>query len=90
MGRIMENEICICAAIKANSGKIIRGQRHHDCIKAMVQRSISVIDSVQGFITSRNRFVSREDGRRLQDAAGIKSIAPGGYRGAKLYSEDIY
>jgi hypothetical protein len=43
----------------------------------------------QGFITSRNRYVDREEGLRLQLAAGIESVAPGGYRG-QLFSEDLY
>ena len=41
-------------------------------------------------VTSRNRFVSRKEGRQLQDAAGIPSAAEGGYRGDSLYSEDLY
>ena len=44
----------------------------------------------QGFITSENRYVSREEGRKLQEAAGIKSIDKDGYRGDSLYSEDLY
>jgi hypothetical protein len=44
----------------------------------------------QGFITSRNRFVNRSEARELQEAAGIASVAPGGYRGDLLFSEDLY
>ncbi len=44
----------------------------------------------QGFVTSAGRFVNRAEGRRLQDAAGVSSVAPGGYRGGLLYSEDLY
>jgi hypothetical protein len=43
----------------------------------------------QGFITSANRYVDRKEGMRLQLAAGIESVAKGGYRG-QLYSEDLY
>jgi hypothetical protein len=44
----------------------------------------------QGFITSRNRYVDRQEGMRLQLAAGIESVAKGGYRGETLFSEDLY
>ena len=44
----------------------------------------------QGFITSKNRYVSREEGRKLQDEAGIKSIDKDGYRYNTLFSEDLY
>ncbi len=44
----------------------------------------------QGFITSTNRYVDRKEGMRLQLAAAIASAAPGGYRGATLFSEDLY
>lgn len=44
----------------------------------------------QGFMTSANRYVGREEGMRLQRAAGIESAAEGGYRGKILFSEDLY
>jgi hypothetical protein len=44
----------------------------------------------QGFITSRNRYVGREEALRLQLAAGIKSACPSGYRARDLFSEDLY
>jgi hypothetical protein len=44
---------------------------------------------IQGFVTSRNRFVTREEGMKLQITAGIPSVG-GGYRGNRLFSEDLY
>ena len=44
----------------------------------------------QGFITSRNRFVGREEAMRLHRAAGLKSAAYGELRGDILFSEDLY
>lgn len=89
-------EVCICAAVRAEDGTIWRGHRHHDAMAA-AWRSIPVWRQKprfpahsQGFVTSRNRFVDRLEGRRLQDAAGIASVAPGGYRGDLLCSEDLY
>lgn len=87
-------EIVICAAIKTKDGKIIRGHRHADCFHTAVDREglkrEDVINADQGFITSKNRYVTREEGRILQDKAGIKSADPEGYRGNTLFSEDLY
>lgn len=93
-------EICICAAIRLEDGTIIRGHRHADCLNSFLEdklrndgRSVEVNMAEmaeQGFITSRNRFVTREEGRKLQDAAGIPSADRDGYRGNTLFSEDLY
>ena len=86
-------EICICAAVKSKDGRIMRGQRHHDCIRAMreVEWPVSSLAEYQGFITSRNRFVSRQDGLRLQKLAEIPSVrGEGGYDSVDLFSEDLY
>lgn len=88
-----EKEICICAAIKFKDGLIIRGHRHADCFHNIDRRGLGVEyikDHVQGFVTSRNRFVDREEGRKLQDLAGIKSADKEGYRHNILFSEDLY
>lgn len=87
-----DKEICICAAIKITKNVIIRGHRHGDCYRII--RDLGFIPPThpnsQGFITSKNRFVTRTQGRKLQDKAGIKSVDPEGYRGNTLFSEDLY
>lgn len=92
-------EVVICAAVKSTTGVIVRGHRHGDCIYGMVSGRIMKDGKKlipgrkqedQGFITSKNRYVTREEGRILQDAAGIKSVAERGYEGNTLYSEDLY
>ena len=85
-------ETCICSAVIAENGKIIRGHGHSDCLSAILDRGLKPMkgEDAQGFITSFNRFVTREEGRKLQDLAGIKSVDCNGYRGNKLYSEDLY
>lgn len=98
-------EIVICAAIRLPNGKVFRGHRHGDCLKtahAFVtwnggvdpgEHNWDVLDSPgcdQGFITSRNRYVGREEGLRLQIVAGIPSACPSGYRARELFSEDLY
>ena len=85
-------EICICAAVKADNGTIYRGHRHGDCMILIHKEGKEIGSKVddQGFITSFNRFVSRSEGRKLQDKAGIPSADPEGYRGTTLFSEDLY
>jgi len=85
----MNKEICICAAVKDDTGYIWRGHRHSDCIFLIYQRNRCFKNSDQGFMTSCNRFVNRADGYKLQIDAGIPSYS-GGYRGGLLYSEDVY
>lgn len=94
-------EICICAAIKLADGRVIRCHRHHDGLRIIGDwnQQATQVDSPfpridhrkaeQGFMTSANRFVGREEGLRLQLAAGIESKGSG-YRGSQLYSEDLY
>ncbi len=69
---------------------MIRGHRHVDCFHAMRVRKIEVEGRVEGFITSRNRFVDRREAMRLQKDAGVESANPRGYYGEELYSEDLY
>lgn len=91
MKRLKDPEICICAAIQLEGGGcILRGQRHCDCIAGLAPRGWYHCRFAQGFVTSRNRFVDRKEGMRLQLAAGVTSIALGGYRGSSLFSEDLY
>ena len=89
-------EIVICAAIRMADGYIIRGHRHCHCIKIAYdiprynENWECPFGDDQGFITSSNRYVTREEGMKLQLAAGITSVAEGGYRGNTLFSEDLY
>jgi len=91
----MKKEICICAAIKTTTGFIIRGHRHCDAIrtatgiKALTEFEIKHAE--QGFITSKNRFVDRKEGCKLQKDAGIESVdRQHPYLHGELYSEDLY
>lgn len=80
-------EICIVAAVRTVAGRVIRCHRHFYGLHIAGPEAKGC---EQGFVTSRNRFVDREEGQRIQLAAGMDSIAPGGYRGDNLYSEDLY
>lgn len=86
-------EICICAAVFSTDGTLIRGHRHRDCRDSIIRRGKkpSKIWQDEGFITSNNRFVNREEAYKLQMAVGWKSINPQGYQLCKwLWSEDLY
>lgn len=85
----MEKEIVICAAIRWGK-RVIRGHRHHDCYRSAIERGMSDRKSEEGFITSKNRFVTREEGLILQKAADIKSVNRTGYDESRLFSEDLY
>ena len=88
-----EKEIIICSAVKAKSGYIARCHRHHHGLRVihdMLHEEVDRHPRAQGFLTSLNRFVSREEGLKLQIEAGIQSVAPGGYRAEDLFSEDLY
>lgn len=84
-------EICICAAVTTREGRIFRGHRHGDALQAAGKNGChpSSLATTQGFITSRNRFVDREEGARLQREAGIVSAHTGQFTDF-LFSEDLY
>lgn len=85
-----DKEICICAAIKTGN-EIIRGHRHCDCFVTMQRMNIERgKGEIQGFITSKNRFVNRREAFNLQIEAGVLSADPNGYGENVLLSEDLY
>jgi hypothetical protein len=89
----LEKEFCICAAIKTDSGTIFPCRRHHQGLHLVhVTSSETITDgkNAQGFLTSNNRFVGREEAYKLQIAAGIESKSHDGYHGELLFSEDLY
>lgn len=93
----MDNkEFIICSAIRIENGKIYYGHRHHHCLQAMNgelswdmnRQEIYKVKKEQGFITNKNRFVSREQAWIIAEKANqIKENS--GSKGT-LYSEDIY
>lgn len=85
-------EVVVCAAVLASDGTVYRGHRHGHAMQAARDEKKKLHEGTiqQGFITSRNRYVSREEARKLQDAAGIPSADQEGYRGSTLFSEDLY
>jgi len=88
-----DDEICICAAVKATDGTIIRGHRHRDCRDGIIRRGKKPSKrwEDEGFITSTGRFVTREQGMKLMADADWISKNPEGYQSCGwLFSEDLY
>ena len=85
-------ETVICSAVLTTGGEVVIGKRHCDCFREIAESGKCRMKSPdgQGFVTSLGRYVTRRGGREIQDAAGIQSVAQGGYRGDSLYSEDLY
>lgn len=71
------------------SGFVVTGRRHHNCY-----RTIAIIDknsvykgydSQQGFLTSKDRFLTRSEAMELAIKTGQTNRTEG-----ELYSEDLY
>jgi hypothetical protein len=85
-------ETCICAGVLCTTGYVIRGHRHSDCMATFgyMFPHERVTQEMQGFVTSRNRWVSREEGSALQNAASIVSRMTKQPIRGMLFSEDLY
>lgn len=63
-------EIVICAAVRASNGRVVRGHRHSDAIRALQAMNGYEAEQPngddQGFVTSTNRFVNRQEAYRIR------------------------
>ncbi len=79
-------ETVICAAVRASNGKIVSGRRHNDAISALQAmqgyEGEQPHGDDQGFLTSTNRFVNREEAYRLH--------FPDSTERGELHSDDLY
>lgn len=76
--------------VNINSGFVIAGMRHHNCFQtlAIISRDIGShvkYEKAQGFITTLNKFVTRERAAKIAYEAGQTIMNLG-----KLFSEDLY
>ena len=77
--------------INCDRGLVFCGYRHAQCMYTMVSvtglRSVEteVGEYVQGFLTSKNRFVDREEGAEIHIANGHTIDFEN-----RLFSEDLY
>lgn len=90
-------EVCICAAVLLPDGRMVFGHRHDDCYAAAgkVVTPRYVKDTIeqwkQGFVTTKGRFVDREEGARLMREAGHCHPETGAlFTDEALTSEDLY
>lgn len=87
-------EFCICAAVKTTDGRIIRGHRHDGAMQTAWNMKLTLVpytEDQQGFVTSKGRYVNREEAAALQRAAGIKTVDPTRIDFPdELLSEDLY
>lgn len=88
-------EIIICAAVRASDGYVFRGQWHATAMYAPfgLQGMPAYEDERphgddQGFVTSLNRYVTREEAWDIAEKAGQLNDRPNKKRGY-LFSEDI-
>ncbi len=73
--RTAEREVCLCAAIQMADGYVFRGHRHDDCYLTMggwtKYTKADGHAAVQGFLTSRGRFVTRKEAAELHGYSGV-------------------
>lgn len=97
----MEQEKVLCATIwvkgevkhtqqpnNIEGGFVVSGYRHSSCLEILGFTGIEYKNkSVQGFLTSKNRFLNREEARKLvlRNGQVKKTIIDG-----ELFSEDLY
>lgn len=78
--------------VNCDKGLVFCGYRHPHCMYSMIsvtgKRSVEteVGKYIQGFLTSKNRFVDRKEGAKIHIANGGKL----NYSTKELYSEDLY
>ena len=79
-------EVIICAAVRASNGKIVRGHRHNDAVRAL--QAMQGYEGErpegddQGFVTSTNRFLNRKEAYRIH--------FPDRAEPDELLSDDLY
>lgn len=79
--------------ININKGIVFCGHRHLQCIRQMNiitgLKQHEAGNEVQGFLTSKNRFVDRLEAAKIASDLG-QIITEGIVSVSKLFSEDIY
>jgi len=90
----LENEIKQSLPINCDSGVVILGHRHGQCIQTLLSlkglRTVTYApdgagNHIQGFLTSKNRFVNRKEAAQIAFDTGQTKDLKG-----LLFSEDLY
>jgi hypothetical protein len=102
--RVRHTPIILCAAIYYDDGKsyffqpkniktgyVICARRHHNCIaiRQITTGKTTIYEDVQGFLTSDDRFVDREEAMKIAIASGQVPNDETNV-GYSLISEDLY
>ena len=99
-----DKEIVVCAAIWVQddkkrlyqptnipSGTVFCGLRHPSILSQLAAYGIAHKNrSVQGFLTSKNRFLKREDASELVKNNNQEMVVDRNAIREQLYSEDLY
>lgn len=76
--------------INIGKGVVLCGYRHHNiigqCISLLNKKQHEMGEYVQGFLTSKNRFLDREEAAKLWKEQGNTLQ----YTDNELFSEDLY
>jgi len=98
------DEYIVCAAVhyqdcgeyahqpkNISKGYVVCGRRHHNCILTNYILGGKKHASTQGFVTSTDRFVNRQEAAVIAQGAGQTDIpALDGDERTQLFSEDLY
>jgi hypothetical protein len=80
--------------LNCDRGMVFCGLRHHICLYIMVamtgKAQHEVGEEIQGFLTSKNRFVDRKEGLQIAIKAGQVDESDLGNSLIGLFSEDLY
>lgn len=79
-------EVLVISAIKCQNGKVYLGRRHNNCFSSMIEKN-EHINSIQGFLTNKDRFVDRKEGEEI---ARESNQLEGKLIGSVLSSEDLW
>lgn len=93
-----KKESIICAAIQiVGTGKIFYGHRHDQCNNSLNgeltwylnRQQVTALEKIQGFVTSENRFVTREEALKIA-LDNDQVIDKTQIVGDRLFSENLY
>lgn len=94
------SERILCAAIHVQDGVprvhqpvqtgfIVGGHRHHNCLEAVAATVERSVRKHQGFLTTRGRYVGREEALRIAISTG-QVVEGETHKPDELFSEDLY
>jgi hypothetical protein len=74
-----------------HTGFVVAGYRHHNCmetVRALLERFYNKRNILQGFLTSRNRFINRKEAFEIHigQHPDLKPMSDE----RELFSEDLY